>query len=228
MAIEFWLSYNNGAEKLRLPVNPPTLSVSSPFSNTDIEVVQLGEFTVIGDRGLKEFSFESFFPRDYNPSYCEYSGFPTPTECMNTIERWRDTRKPIRFIVTGTSINYAVTVRDFPHEIERAGNPGDIYYSLDLKEFRFLKLKQEVEVKAGGKTGKVVSKQGARPPVINTGKSQTGSGTYTVKANDTLSGIAYDKYRDKSRWRDIFAANRSVIGPNPDKIKVGQKLVIPK
>lgn len=224
MAIEFWLSYNNGAEKLRLPVNPPSLSVKSPFTNTDIDVVNLGQFTVIGDRGLKDFSFSSFFPRDYNPTYCEYVDFPTPQECVDTLEKWRDTRRPIRFIVTGTSINYAVTIRDFQYDIERAGSIGDIYYSLELKEFKFLHLKQEIDVK------KPNPAKNNRPPVVNKGQPEKKISSYTVKAGESLSKIAAKKevYGDMNQWRKLYNANKKAIGANPNIIKPGLKLVIPR
>ncbi|GEM_PF-3773094 len=50
---------------------------------------------------------------------------------------------------------------------------------------------------------------------------------YTVKAGDTLSGIALKFYRDASKWPVIYDANKAVIGSNPDLIKPGQALCIP-
>ncbi len=47
---------------------------------------------------------------------------------------------------------------------------------------------------------------------------------YTVQAGDTLSTIAMD---ERVRWRKIYAANRVVIGSNPDRLQVGMKLRIP-
>lgn len=217
MAIEFWLSYNSGAEAMRLPVNPTTLNVNTPFGNTDIELAHFGEYTVIGERGAAELSFESFFPLQYNASYCEYSVFSLPSTFVNTIERWRDNRKPLRFIVTGTRINYAVTIRDFSYEIERAGNPGDIYYTLSLKEYRFLDT--SATPKAVTTTPKPADKQ--RPPVVNKETTKPAQ-TYTVKSGDSLSKVF------GANWRKVYEANRKVIGNNPNVIKIGQKLVIPK
>lgn len=217
MAIEFWLSYNNGAEKLRLPVNPASIKIKTAFSYSDITITHFGEYTVIGERGAAEISFESFFPREYNASYCEYADFPAPSECVRTIERWRDTRKPIRLVVTGTDINYAATVRDFPIEVQRAGSPGDIYYSLSLKEYRFLDVSaQPKDVK---KPVKVAAKQ--RPPVVNKGDTKS-TQPYIVKAGDSLSKV-FGK-----NWPKVYAANKKVIGNNPNVIKSGMKLVIPK
>jgi nucleoid-associated protein YgaU len=51
--------------------------------------------------------------------------------------------------------------------------------------------------------------------------------TYTVRAGDTLSSIAQAHYRDASRWRAIWEANRATIGWDPDRLKVGMRLRIP-
>ncbi|WP_327427629.1 transglycosylase family protein [Streptomyces sp. NBC_01236] len=46
-------------------------------------------------------------------------------------------------------------------------------------------------------------------------------GDYTVRGGDTLSGIAA---RHATTWRKIYAANRAVIGSDPDLIVPGQRL----
>jgi LysM repeat protein len=217
MAIEFWLTYNNGKEKIRLPVNPESITISSPFGFEDINVTRLGEITVIGERELKEYSFSSFLPRDYNPTYCEYTNIPKPWDVVNTLERWRDSRKPCRLIVTGTPINTPVTIRDFEHEPDKAGNPGDIYFSITLKEYRFVSF---AKVNSSQSKAKAPSKP-SRPST----KSQPK--TYTVKKGDSLWKIAKNVYGDGSKWRQIYEANKKVIGKNPNLIYPGQKLVIP-
>ena len=55
----------------------------------------------------------------------------------------------------------------------------------------------------------------------------TGAGTYTVQSGDSLSKIAREKLGDGNRWREIYDANREVIGDDPDLIKPGQRLRIP-
>ncbi len=51
-------------------------------------------------------------------------------------------------------------------------------------------------------------------------------GYHTVKSGDTLSKLAKSFYDDASKYMLIFNANKGVL-PNPDTIKVGQKLTIP-
>jgi LysM repeat protein len=50
---------------------------------------------------------------------------------------------------------------------------------------------------------------------------------YEVKPGDTLSAIAQRFYGKASLYPKIFEANRDILD-NPDLIKVGQKLKIPK
>jgi len=51
--------------------------------------------------------------------------------------------------------------------------------------------------------------------------------TYTVKAGDTLSKIAKEHLGDANAYMKILDANKSVLS-DPDKIKPGQVLTIPK
>jgi LysM repeat protein len=218
MAIEYWLI--SGKEKLRLPVNPESFNVSSPFNYEDMEVEGLGDVTNIGYRGLKEFTIPAFWPLDYNPAYCNYSGFPSPDTFVATIERWRNARAPIRCIVTGIkSANTLVTIREFQYEQEKAGSPGDVYFTLTLKEFRQSKM---TVVDTAKPKPKPPTK--SRPPA----PAKVAPKTYTVKKDDCLWKIAKRLYGDGAKWPKIYAVNKKLIGKNPNRIYPGQKLVIPK
>ncbi|MGW1274660.1 transglycosylase family protein [Streptomyces sp. NPDC002491] len=48
-------------------------------------------------------------------------------------------------------------------------------------------------------------------------------GDYTVRAGDTLSGIGA---RHGMTWQRVYAANRTVVGGDPDLIVPGQRLVL--
>lgn len=56
--------------------------------------------------------------------------------------------------------------------------------------------------------------------------AQASAATYTVKAGDTLSGIAKEMLGSASAYTEIFNANRDQLS-DPDKIKPGQVLKIP-
>ena len=52
-------------------------------------------------------------------------------------------------------------------------------------------------------------------------------GKYTVKSGDTLSAISKRFLGSANRYMDIFNVNKDQLS-DPDKIKVGQTLTIPK
>ncbi|MBT2714742.1 LysM peptidoglycan-binding domain-containing protein [Bacillus sp. ISL-57] len=216
MAVQYWLI--SGKEKLRLPVNPESNAYSSPFLYDDVEVEGLGEITVAKKRGLKEFEISTFWPSMYNPTYCGYSNFISPTSFVKKIESWRNKRQPIRYIVTGAAaVNVEVTIRDFEVEAERAGSPGDVYFSLSLKEWREVKV-ERVTIKK--------PKPKPRPPKPKPAPKKI----YVVKKDDCLWNIAKKRsiYGDAMKWRKIYNANKKLIGKNPNLIYPKQRLVIPK
>lgn len=64
-------------------------------------------------------------------------------------------------------------------------------------------------------------------PASDESLSPSGSGkTYVVKKGDTLVRISERFYGTKGKWKTIWEANQTRI-PNPDRIKVGTKLIIP-
>ncbi len=50
---------------------------------------------------------------------------------------------------------------------------------------------------------------------------------HTVQSGETLSHISLHYYKTANRWKEIYEANKAVIGDNPNRIYPGQVLVIP-
>lgn len=222
MGLEFWLQYSK-TSLFRFPVNPSEVSLGSIGRNNEVvEVARLGEVSIFGTEKLEEVTFSSFFPRDYNPTYCEYAKIRTPLWYHNTIKRWANYEAPIRIIIGEDSkddgyINMLCTVSDYKIT-EKGGEVGDIYFDITLKEYKAVGSQTVKRV-----TGNNVQKGKKDRPA---GKPQATS--YIVKKGDTLSKIAQREMGSQSLWRKLYEANKKTIGPDSDKIKVGQKLVIPK
>jgi nucleoid-associated protein YgaU len=53
-------------------------------------------------------------------------------------------------------------------------------------------------------------------------------GRYQVQRYDTLRAIAQSFYGDERLWTRIYDANRSIIGPAPDRLALGLRLAIPE
>ncbi len=65
------------------------------------------------------------------------------------------------------------------------------------------------------------------PPLEPAFASSAGTKYHTVARKETLFSLARSYYNDQSKWRTIYEANRAEIGDDPNKIRVGQRLVIP-
>ncbi|MGP4045729.1 LysM peptidoglycan-binding domain-containing protein [Streptomyces sp. 2A115] len=72
-------------------------------------------------------------------------------------------------------------------------------------------------------TTKAAPSKPSKAPARSTGHTARSSsrGDYTVRSGDTLSGIAA---RHGTSWQRIYAANKSVIGGDPNAIVPGQRL----
>jgi LysM repeat protein len=78
-----------------------------------------------------------------------------------------------------------------------------------------------VDMKVG--TGPVSG--GTRAKTSNKKATKSPTRTYTVRKGDTLTKISQKYYGTASKWRKIADANKI---KNPNKIRIGQKLKIPK
>ncbi len=63
--------------------------------------------------------------------------------------------------------------------------------------------------------------------VAGSEKSAANSRTYQVKTGDSFYGIARDVLGDANRWNELLALNREKVDSNPNRLRVGQVLVLP-
>ncbi|NNG67348.1 LysM peptidoglycan-binding domain-containing protein [Caldanaerobacter subterraneus] len=207
--MEFWLTFNNGQEKLRLPVPPSEFEISQGNINTVVNINDIGEINLIGKGKLATITISSFFPaQEYD--FCDYTGFPKPYECVAMIEKWRNSGRPIRFIITETLINLACAIENFSYG-EKDGS-GDVYFTLELKEYRFVNVQQAA-----------LEQKGYSMPATKREITKTIPNTYIVKKNDTLWMIAKKLTGKGENWTIIAKKNNI---KDPKKIYPGMKLVI--
>ncbi|MEG0388576.1 MAG: LysM peptidoglycan-binding domain-containing protein [Niameybacter sp.] len=210
--MDYYLSFNNNEEKLRLPVIPSSFEVAIPNQNTTVNITNLGEVNLIGKTGLAAMIIESFFPKQQY-SFCLYKDFSQPYECIQMLLKWKDSGKPIRVIVTETPINYAMAIESLTYS-ERDGT-GDVYFVLELKEYKFIKTTTPTTTTtSNGTTLKTPQTKRETKAVPN---------EYIVKQGDTLWKIAKTLTGDGENYKAIASKNNI---KNSDKISVGQRLVI--
>ena len=213
----FQVSFENLKQKLKFPVNPSEFTISDGGLETHvINVIKGGERIIIGDKKLEKIAFSSFFPKHYDPTYCEYRKLPKPWQSVKKLEKWRNSGKPVKLLITGTNINMYAVITKFEYG-EKGGEPGDVYYSIEFSEFTFIKIREVKKVRGKKKTE---SKKGRPNTKADSGKY------YTVKSGDCLWNIAKKFYGSGSQYTKIYNANKTLI-KNPNIIQVGWRLKIP-
>lgn len=131
--MDIFLSVNNRADILKIPVLPAQFTITKPQGLQTFETISTGELQLIGAPKLKGISIESFFPvRDY-PYLRDRS--MKGQEYVYKIDTWIQQKLPIRLIITDTPINMVVAVKNFEYTIK---TDGDLWYTLELEQFNLL------------------------------------------------------------------------------------------
>ncbi len=197
------MTFNNREEGFILPINPQTLEISEANKNTKIDLLNVGEINLIGNRGLKVITLSSFFP-NVNSHFNKVGR--EPIEYKNMLEKWKNSKKPIRLIISDMGLNLAAAIENLTFSM-REGD-GDIYYTIELAEYRFLNVPNVAESKEVKDNGlKDRPKEKVKPI------------TYTVKSGDTMWAIAKKQYGDGAKYTELYSKNKSLIdGRNKNKV----------
>lgn len=223
MAYDFYLG------KTLLPVAPKKLQLKTKSANKTCTLINEGEINMLKTPGLTDIDFEIMLPfAEYG--FAKYKdGFKPVSYFLGVLEKYKQSKESFQFIVTrllpnskslhGT--NMRVSLEDCTI-IEDADNGFDTTVSVKLKQYRDYGTKTCNITFAGTKPKASINS--SRP---SSGNAPSTGGTYTVKKGDCLWKIAAQFYGSGSRWAELYNANRSVIGGNPNLIYPGQVLRIP-
>jgi hypothetical protein len=218
--VQIWLK---GSAPMRFPVLPSEYKVQGSRGIETVNINAVGEIDLGGMRGLRTVSFSSFFPKRYNPSYCEFRGIKNPQRYVKQIEQMMN-GGIAKLIITGTAINFPCRISSF--EWGEDDGTGDIRFSITLKEHRKIAITQSSVVAEGASTQQATSEDTASKDATKREDTREKPKTYTVKRGDCLSSIAR-KLTGSADWHALYEQNKGVIGSNPNLIKDGTVLVIP-
>ena len=201
---------------LTLPVNCETLTNEKGADNEQVEIVGLGNIVVKKKPGLSSLSIESFFP---SPNSEFYTGV-SPKSCVEFFNKIWNSDKVAKIITEGLPINYNMyfVIDNFNPE-NKAGEEEDIYYTLEITEY-----------KPYG--AKLINMQGQNIGIIaNTDRVDNKpliDQIYTIKSGDSLTSITKKITGNTSRWTELYLENTAIIGDNPENLYVGAKLTLPE
>ena len=184
----------------RFPILPSAINVQDYAIMNDSNITGLGDVTVFGGKGLRTIEISSFFPNPKKKYYfVSYTDYPKQYDCVNKIKKWMDKGEVLRFIVTGTEINFQVRITDF--EYSEQDGTRDVYFTINLKEYRKIKISSTTPKKK-----KTDNKDRTDTKETDNKPKQK---TYTVKSGDTLYDIAKKHYGKGSDYKKIIEKNKS-------------------
>ena len=218
--MEIWLKLDDkNVKDFRFPVVPNDFDFETSNIINSSNITKLGEVGFYGGDNLSPLEINSFFPSK-NYSFCQYSDFPKPLECVAYIKKLMKDKRIPRLIYTDTDINIPVLIESFNYG--RKDGTQDIYFTLKFKEYR------KIEVPEISKGTSNNSTQNNQRPTDD--KSTDTQQTHTVKKGDTLwdisqkylgKGSLYNKIKE-ANWNTYTSLKKNNI------IYVNWKLVIPK
>ncbi len=213
-----------GTATVEIPVLPDEMKVDSPGENMTAQVLRIGVINRLRKQGLRTVSWDGVFPARRTPLVTAEKLW-SPAAYVKTLQGWRWRRETSQLILAGfdMDLDMRVSVEDFTYSM-KGGEPGDIYYSITLKEFRDYSAR-EVKLTKNNK----VTVKNTRTVAVAHKRHQ-----YTVQHGDTLLLLARREYGDDQMYTAIYEENKGIIdGMNSAKgaakysIWPGQVLMIP-
>lgn len=218
--MEIWLKLDDkNIKDFRFPIVPNDYDFETSNIINSSNITKLGEVGFYGGDNLSPLEISSFFPSK-NYSFCQYSDFPKPLECVAYIKKLMKDKRIPRLIYTDTDINIPVLIESFNYG--RKDGTQDIYFTLKFKEYKKIEVPEIIQSTSNN------TQNNQRP---TTDKNTNIQQTHVVKKGDTLWGLAQKYYGKGSYYTKIQNANTSKYSSlkhNPSYIRDGWILVIPK
>lgn len=205
-------------KKVKLPVNPEEIEIKHPTDHKTYDVIGVGEIVVPRKPSLKEVSWESFFPGDRSAVYVN-SGAKAPSYYLKYFENALKKKQVCRLIITRSGVydtNMKCIVSNFEVK-DKGGEPKDIYYSLELKEYRSYapKVVSILTTPAAGQAtaeAATETERAVEAPVLRVGASVIVNGEY-----------CYDSYggRPHGTANNLSTTVTRIVSGNPYPVHVG-------
>lgn len=129
------IMFKKNNEYVILPVVSHVNMVGQTISDEEFETVDKGPLLLIGQKGLRKFEIESFFPNKIYP-FMEIGSLPLPKVYVKFFEKYRDENEPVRIIIISKfKIVLNMECRyNFQYGI--SDRAGDVPYSLEVIEYK--------------------------------------------------------------------------------------------
>lgn len=126
LPIYITLNYD-GYKTMKIPLNPEDLTMNIPSANETVNILGLGDVSIPKDPQLRKLTIKSVLWQDIN--------YIPSSQYILWLKHWQKSKKPANLVIT--KLNYSMTVicTNFNYSV-RAGEEDDIYYELELTEYK--------------------------------------------------------------------------------------------
>lgn len=190
----------NKSRRFTFPSNPEKVSVQMGAKYQTFDLISKGTVKVPKGNDVTEIRWdgEFFGSKKKNEAIVHKNYYQDPMNCVSVLRNWKEKGTPLNLIITQYGVNIDVTISSFNWNVY--GGHGNVSYSVDLAEWKELKIYTTAEMNIDLYTKKTVSRN-----------DTTSSGNYTVISGDTLWGIAKRKLGGGANWPKIYNANKDII-----------------
>lgn len=166
---------------VKIPVNPSEIEIEHTTDSQVFDVLGLGEINVQGKPKLSVISWESFFPSSTDAPYTDKEAL-SPKEYRDIFIKAQEEQQKGRVIITRSGLydtNMRCTVESFVLT-DKGGETKDIYYSIQLREYRDYEPETIQVIKKSGKKKKAKKKKKrtVETPVLRVGATVIANGKY--------------------------------------------------
>lgn len=203
-------------EKFTLPVTPWEYTVTSGQMNKVVSITQVGEALVFSNPKLRTLRFSCFFPSLDHEYPFVVGDEKEPSACIELLTKWKESKKPVRVVISDSPVNMSMAIMNLEYS-ERDGT-RDVYYSLELTEYKELTIKNANENKQIQETTGLKERQSDKAQATE---------AKVYQGSDVLDAAkrAYGQY---SKWRRVVQGNSLENLVINNSRGIAKKLKIPK
>lgn len=185
--------------KLYIPVNPEKIKYRGAARFQEYTIIGLGDAKTPAGEEISSIGWECFFPGEELKSQPYVKKWKAPKTIHNQLEKWKQKGTKLKLNITESPFSLWVYIDTY--EAEESGPHGTMYYTIEFSKAITISVE------------KVAKKATTTKKTSGTSRSskKTTTKKHTIKSGDTLWGISKKYYKDGSKWKKIYNANKSTI-----------------